>query len=137
MDNNQVETNRTVVYSYDPETSIFSGMRYEASDYKLAANETLVAPKDGLRPPYHWNGAEWTEASVTEFNEKHPGFKVGLTPTTQAINILGQQLVQAKQDSLSSDEKLNAKLDKLTESVNMLGQMLAKQGTTKEEVTNG
>lgn len=118
MDNNQVGTNRTVVYSYDPETSIFSGMRYEAADYKLAANETLVAPKDGLRPPYHWNGAEWTEASVTEFNEKHPGFKVG-------------------QDSLSSDEKLNAKLDKLTESVNMLGQMLAKQGTTKEEVNNG
>lgn len=137
MDNDQMKTNRTVVYSFDPETRLLSDMRYEAADYKLAANETLVAPKDGLRPPYRWNGTEWEEASVEEFNKEHPGFKVGLTPTTQAINILGQQLVQAKQDSSSSDEKLNDKLDKLTESVNMLGQMLAKQGTTKEEVNNG
>lgn len=42
------------------------------------------------------------------------------------MNALGQQLVQAKAESDKTNKSLEQKIEDLTQSVNMLGQMIAK-----------
>lgn len=91
MDNN----NQVVIYSFDQSTRVLTDVRYEKKPYEPKSNETLVAPKDGLRPPYKWNGTDWDQASVEEFNAQH--LSMGSTgPSTQgqALNALGLQISQ-------------------------------------------
>lgn len=91
MDNN----NQVVIYSFDQSTRVLTGVRYEEKPYEPKSNETLVAPKDGLRPPYKWNGTDWDQASVEEFNAQHPSNgPVGPSTKDQALNSLGLQISQ-------------------------------------------
>lgn len=128
-------SNQLFVRTWDTDTKIFSGGHYEDPDYKLKDNETLEAIPDGLRPPYRREGNQWVGASEEEFKKLFPGFKVPLSPSTEALNLLGQQLALAKKSNDTTNQALTARLDKLTEAVNALGQQIAKQ--SKEEVTNG
>ena len=128
-------SNQLFVRTWDTDTKIFSGGHYEDPDYKLKDNETLEAIPDGLRPPYRREGNQWVGASEEEFKKLFPGFKVPLSPSTEALNLLGQQLALAKKSNDTTNQALTARLDKLTEAVNTLGQQIAKQ--SKEEVTNG
>ena len=128
-------SNRIYVRTWDPETKLYASWHYEDPDYKLKDNETLEAIPDGLRPPYRREGNQWVGASEEEFKKLFPGFKVPLSPSTEALNLLGQQLTLAKKSNDTTNQTLTARLDKLTEAVNTLGQQIAKQ--SKEEVTNG
>ena len=128
-------SDRIYVRTWDPETKLYAGGHYEDPDYKLKDNETLEAIPDGLRPPYRREGNQWVGASEEEFKKLFPGFKAPLSPSTEALNLLGQQLALAKKSNDTTNQALTARLDKLTEAVNTLGQQIAKQ--SKEEVTNG
>lgn len=129
-------SNQLFVRVWDTDTKIFSGGHYEDLDYKLKDNETLDTIPDGLRPPYRREGNQWVGASEEEFKKLFPGFKVPLSPSTEALNLLGQQLTLAKHNSDTTTQALTVRLDKLTEAVNTLGQLIAKQDT-KEEANNG
>lgn len=87
--------NKAAVYSFDQSTRVLTGVRYEEKPYEVKPGETLVAPKDGLRPPYKWNGTDWDQASVEEFNAQHPSNgPVGPSTKDQALNSLGLQISQ-------------------------------------------
>lgn len=105
MDNN----NQIVIYSFDQSTRVLTGVRYEKKPYEPKSNETLVAPKDGLRPPYKWNGTDWDQASVEEFNAQHPSNgPVGPSTKDQALNSLGLQISQVMKQQAAIVQAMTA-----------------------------
>lgn len=115
MDNN----NQIVIYSFDQSTRVLTGVRYEQKPYEVKPGETLVAPKDGLRPPYTWNGTDWDQASVEEFNAQHPSNgPVGPSTKGQALNSLDLQI------SLVMKQQAE-----LTQAVTALGKLVAQKNS--------
>ena len=87
--------NQVAIYTFDQTSQVLTGVRYEQKPYEVKPGETLVAPKDGLRPTYTCNGTDWDQASVEEFNAQHPSNgPVGPSTKDQALNSLGLQISQ-------------------------------------------
>lgn len=120
-----------VVYEFDPtQDNVYTGMSLIPEGAVLASNQTFVKPKDGLYQPMKFNGVEWVGTPKEEWEKKHPATIAPVNPSTQAMNLLGQQFAQAKVESDKQDKEVNAKIDQLTQSINLLGQMIAKTQTT-------
>ncbi|WP_322191998.1 hypothetical protein [Limosilactobacillus fermentum] len=101
--------NKAAVYSFDQSTRVLIGVRYEEKPYEVKPGETLVAPKDGLRPPYRWNGTDWDQASVEEFNAQRPSMgPVGPSTKDQALNSLGLQISQVMKQQAAMVQAMTA-----------------------------
>lgn len=112
--------NKAAVYSFDQSTRVLTGVRYEEKPYEVKPGETLVAPKDGLRPPYKWNGTDWDQASVEEFNAQHPSMgSTGPSTQGQALNALGLQISQVMKQQAN-----------LTQAMAALGRLVAQKNST-------
>lgn len=118
-------------YAFDPtQNNLYTGSVIIPEGQELKANQTFVKPKDGLYWPLHFNGVEWVGITKEEYEKEHPAPTMPVSATTLAMNALGEQVAQAKVQNDQQDKSINDKIDKLTQSVNVLGQMIAKQQTT-------
>lgn len=121
-----------VVWEFNPDkNSEFTGVAMIPEGAVLKANQTFVKPKDGLYQPMRFNGTEWIGTPQEEWEKAHPAPVAKPSETTLAMNALGQQLVQAKAESDKTNKSLEQKVDDLTQSVNILGQMIAKTQTAQ------
>ena len=121
-----------VVYEFDPtKDNVYTGTSYIPQGAVLASNQTFVKPADRLYQPMRFNGTEWIGTPQEEWEKAHPAPVAKPSETTLAMNALGQQLVQAKAESDKTNKSLEQKIEDLTQSVNMLGQMIAKTQTTQ------
>ncbi|MBB1063652.1 hypothetical protein [Limosilactobacillus fastidiosus] len=122
-----------VIYQYDASTKKLTGTDVVADDYELKANETTIVCPDGLyEPSFDEQANAWKGITKEEWEAKHPQQPVKPSPTVEAMNALGQQLVQGKAESDKTNKNFEQQIEDLTQSVNMLGQMIAKtQGGTK------
>lgn len=124
-----------MVYYADPVTLISMGARPEPDGYQLKSNESFDNPS-GLQSPQKLTPTGWVaatdeehkdylEAQQKKFLAENPQFAQPSQPADdkgdQALNLLGQQLaqVQAQQATLAN-------------SVNALGQMVAKAQAPKQ-----
>lgn len=120
------------VYICNGKDGVFSSTKKVDDGYQLAANESFEMPPRGLYEPKLVNG-QWqglTEEQLkAKYPERFPSAKP--SPTVEAMNTLGQQLVQVKAESDKTSKSLEEKVEDLTQSVNMLGQMIAKAQTSQ------
>ncbi|WP_242362344.1 hypothetical protein [Limosilactobacillus antri] len=124
-----------MVYYADPVTLVSMGARPEPDGYQLKSNESFDNPS-GLQSPQKLTPTGWVaatdeerkaylEAQQKKFLAENPQFAQPSQPANdkggQALNLLGQQLaqVQAQQATLAN-------------SVNALGQMVAKAQAPKQ-----
>lgn len=124
-----------MVYYADPVTLVSMGARPEPDGYQLKSNESFDNPS-GLQSPQKLTPTGWVaatdeehkdylEAQQKKFLAENPQFAQPSQPADdkgdQALNLLGQQLaqVQAQQATLAN-------------SVNALGQMVAKAQAPKQ-----
>ena len=121
-----------VVYEFDPtKDNVYTGTSYIPQGAVLASNQTFVKPADGLYQPMRFNGTTWIGTPKEEWEKAHPAPVAKPSETTLAMNALGLQLVQAKKESDKTSKSLEQKVNDLTKSVNMLGQMIAKTQETQ------
>ncbi|MGM9908913.1 MAG: hypothetical protein ACI31O_03640 [Limosilactobacillus vaginalis] len=121
-----------IAYEFDSEQdNLYKGVAFIPQGAVLAPNQTFVKPQDGLYQPMRFNGIEWVGTPKEEWDKAHPAPVTKPSETTLAMNALGQQLVQAKAESDKTSKSLEQKVDDLTKSVNMLGQMIAKTQTAQ------
>ena len=115
------------VYRADARTHIFVSSDLVADDYVLKANETFENPS-GKVMPAKLSGTTWLDATQEEHDaylaemqeeylRQHPEANQPAKPDKgeQALNLLGQQIAQ-----------MQATQATLTQSVNALGQLVAK-----------
>lgn len=125
------------IFSYNAQTREYLHMHTVDDDYQPREGETFLELPEGIGLPAYFAGDHWEGTPMSEVNKRgaeqaakylaeHPELTVP-SAGTQALNVLGQQLVQAQMQSKTNDAELTDKVDKLTESVNLLGQMLAQQ----------
>ena len=124
-----------MVYYADPVILVSMGARPEPDGYQLKSNESFDNPS-GLQSPQKLTPTGWVaatdeehkdylEAQQKKFLAENPQFAQPSQPADdkgdQALNLLGQQLaqVQAQQATLAN-------------SVNALGQMVAKAQAPKQ-----
>lgn len=127
--NGQAWTSELIqVYCYDPnKNNEFTQIKMVPQGSLLGPNETFTKPEDGLYQPMHFNGTKWVGVTREEYIKAHPAPKVEPSAQTQAVNLLGQQLITLKADNANDLKTVNSKIDKLTDSLNLVGQMIAKQ----------
>lgn len=120
------------VYICDGKDGVFGSTKFVDDGYQLAANESFEMPPRGLYEPrlvnHQWQGLT-EEQLKAKYPERFPSAKP--SPAVEAMNALGQQLVQVKANSDKTSKSLEQKVDDLTQSVNMLGQMIAKEQTVQ------
>lgn len=125
------------IFSYNVQTREYLHMHTVDEDYQPREGETFVELPEGIGLPAYFAGDHWEGTPMSEVDKrgaeqaakylaKHPELTAP-SAGTQALNVLGQQLIQAQMQSKTNDAELTDKVDKLTESVNLLGQMLAQQ----------
>lgn len=106
-------SNRVFVRSFDPKTKLLTGCHYEDPDYKLKDNETFIKIPDGLRPPYKFVNDNWIGSTEEEFQKAFP---------------VPEGMKQANQQAAEqSNAELLSKVNTLTQSLNTLGAVIAKQ----------
>lgn len=133
--NGQGWTDKLVMaYEYDPaKDNEYKQALLIPQGQQLGPNQTFTKPKDGLYWPIHFNGVEWVGVSKEEFLKAHSAKPLPVSQSTLAMNMLGQQFVQAKIEADKQDKSVQAKIDQLTQSVNLLGQMIAKSQSTQAQ----
>lgn len=125
------------IFSYSVQTREYLHMHTVDDDYQPREGETFVELPEGIGLPAYFAGDHWEGTPMSEVDKRgaeqaakylaaHPELTAP-SAGTQALNMLGQQLIQAQMQSKTNDAELTDKVDKLTESVNLLGQMLAQQ----------
>lgn len=125
------------IFSYSVQTREYLHMHTVDDDYQPREGETFVELPEGIGLPAYFAGDHWEGTPMSEVDKrgaeqaakylaKHPELTAP-SAGTQSLNMLGQQLIQAQMQSKTNDAELTDKVDKLTESVNLLGQMLAQQ----------
>lgn len=85
-----------VMYTYRSDTHDFI-FKNVADDYVLKANETFVAPKNGIKLPVTFDGTQWIEATDEQrqaaFDAANASsYNPGPTAEQQMINALGLQV---------------------------------------------
>lgn len=102
------------VYSWDNDKHLDT-INLVDDDYQLEPNETFTKPDDGLYEPISWTGSTWVGVSKEEWEAAHPATPAEPSEGDQALNLLGQQIAKMQQQQTT-----------LMQSVNALGQMVAK-----------
>ena len=120
------------IYRADPTTHVFVSSDVVADDYVLKANETFENPS-GKQSPAKLQGMSWVDATPeeheayvkaqqAEFESKYPSQPEKPDQGGQALNLLGQQIAQMKEEQA-----------KMASSINALGQMIANEKTDTKQ----
>lgn len=120
-----------IVYVYDKDTKEYKYPR-EIDVESSIGNSTEIPVPEVMYGKTVFTGNGWVTQTKEEWLASLPKAEVKPSPVVEAMNALGQQLVQAKAESNKTSKSLEQKVAGLTQSVNMLGQMILKtQATTQ------
>lgn len=100
-----------VIYQYDPETKLFTGVDIIDDSEEIPANATDVEPigEDGagLYDP-KWDSEKWVGKTQEEWEEENPDVPEDPTPNEQAITALTLQLSDAQTHIKSLEQAITA-----------------------------
>lgn len=120
-----------IVYVYDKDTKEYKYPR-EIDVESSIENSTEIPVPEVMYGKTVFTGNGWVTQTKEEWLASLPKAEVKPSPVVEEMNALGQQLVQAKAESNKTSKSLEQKVADLTQSVNMLGQMILKtQATTQ------
>ena len=116
-----------IVYVYDKDTKEYKYPR-EIDVESSIENSTEIPVPEVMYGKTIFTGNGWITQTKEEWLASLPKAEVKPSPAVEAMNNLGQQLIQAQ----VKGETLTQKVDALTKSVSLLGQMIVKTQATAQ-----
>ena len=120
-----------IVYVYDKDTKEYKYPR-EIDVESSIENSTEIPVPEVMYGKTIFTGNGWVTQTKEEWLASLPKAEVKPSPAVEAMNNLGQQLIQAQAKSETVNKTLTQKVNDLTKSVSLLGQMILKAQATEQ-----